>query len=107
MTTQTELSFVVPTHNTDGSLIAEPLSFVAYIDSVNPPVKAYPVPAANAAVAGVVTVTFAQLGFTPVKNTDYYVDVTAVDADGVSAPSIVAQFAYSVVPNAPTSLKVS
>ncbi len=109
MSTQTQLSFQVPTTNSDGSAITEALSFVAFIDTVNPPVKSYAVPAANvaAAVAGVVTATFADLGFVPVKNTDYFVDVVATDTDGSSVPSAVLSFAYSIVPNAPTGLKVS
>jgi hypothetical protein len=109
MSNQTQISFTVPTTNTDGSAITEPLSYSALIDTVNPPVKAYAVPAAQvaAAVGGVVTATFAQLGFTPVKNTDYFVDVIATDAEGSSAPSAMVAFAYSVVPNAPTGLKVS
>lgn len=109
MSAQTQLQFSVPTTNTDGSAIVEPLSFTAFIDSISPPIKSFAVPAANvtAAVGGVVTVTFAQLGFAPVKGTDYFVDVTATDADGTSAPSAILGFAYSVVPNAPTGLKVS
>jgi hypothetical protein len=109
MSIQTQLSFSVPTTNDDGSAISEPLSFVAFIDSVSPPVKSYPVPAANvaAAVGGVITAKFSELGFAPVKGTDYFVDVTATDADGTSAPSAILGFAYSVVPNAPTGLKVS
>src|SRR5450759_794119 len=107
--TQTEISFTAPTKNTVGSPITKALSFTAFIDTVTPPVKSYSVPAANvgAAVAGVITVTFAQLGFVPVTNTDYFVDVTATDADGVSSPSASVQFGYSVVPSAPTGLKVS
>jgi hypothetical protein len=109
MSIQTQISFTVPATNTDGSAISEPLSFVALIDKVSPPVASFAVPAANvaAAVAGVVTVKFTDLGFTPVKGTDYFVDVEAIDADGTSAPSSVVQFAYNVVPNAPTGLKVS
>lgn len=107
MSTQTQLSFDVPTTNSDGSTISEPLSYTALIDTVNPPVKSYPVPSTAVITSGVVSVTFAQLGFAPVKSTDYFVEVTATDADGTSAPSTVLGFAYSVVPNAPTGLKVS
>jgi hypothetical protein len=106
MSVQTQVSFNVPTTNTDGSAITEALSYSVLIDTVNPPVKSYAVPAAVVAVAGVVTVTFAQLGFVPVKNTDYFATATATDADGTSAMSADFAFAYSVVPNAPTGLKV-
>lgn len=109
MTVQTEVSFVATTTNTDGSPITKPLSYTVFVDTVNPPVKSYPVPAANvgAAVSGVITVTFVQLGFVPVATKDYYVDVTATDTDGVSSPSASIQFGYSILPSAPTGLKVS
>jgi hypothetical protein len=105
---QTFLTFTLPTQNTDGTPITKALSATAFIDTVTPPVKSFPVPAANiaAAAAGVVTVTFVELGFTPVAATDYFVDVTVTDADGTSSPSASLQFGYSVVPKAPTSLKV-
>lgn len=108
MTMQTEIKFTEPTTNTDGSAITLPLTFTAYIDTVNPPVKSYAVPAAQiaAAVGGVITATFTQLGFTPTANSDYFVDVTATDATGTSVPSSVVQFAYAVVPNAPSGLSV-
>jgi hypothetical protein len=108
MTQQTKVTFTVPTTNTDGSPITEALSYTVFIDTANPPVKAYSVPAANiaAAVAGLVTVTFAQLGFTPVPGADYYADVSAADADGVSPLSNVFAFKYEVVPNAPTGFTV-
>jgi hypothetical protein len=106
MTVQTQVSFNVPTTNTDGSAITEALSYAVFIDTVNPPVKSYAVPATVVAVAGVLTVTFAQLGFVPVKNADYFATVTATDTDGTSVMSADFAFAYSVVPNAPTGLKV-
>jgi hypothetical protein len=106
MSVQTTVTFDVPTTNTDGSAITEALSYVVLIDTVNPPVKSYPVPATVVATAGVLSVTFAQLGFTPVKNTDYFASATATDADGTSVMATDFAFAYSVVPNAPTGLKV-
>ena len=104
---QTELQFTAPTTNVDGSAINEPLSFAALIDTVNPPVASYAVPAAATITSGVVTVTFAQLGFKPANGTTYFVDVTATDASGTSQPSGVVSFAYSVPPSAPTGVKVS
>lgn len=104
---QTEISFTAPTTNADGTPLTEALTFTALIDTVNPPIKSYAVPATVAPVAGVVTVTFAQLGFVPVNGTTYYVEVTATDASGVSAPTAVDTFVYAVPPSAPTGLKVS
>lgn len=91
-----------------GARSTEALSYAVQMDTVNPPIKQYPVPAANvaAAVAGVVSVTFAELGFTPLKGTDYFTSATATDADGTSAPTAILAFAYNVVPNAPTGFKV-
>lgn len=107
MSTQTFISFVVPTANTDGSLITEALTYKLLIDTVNPPVKSFVVPTANiaAAVAGVVTVKFTDIGFVPVKGQDYFASSVATDTDGSSALADVVSFAYSVVPNAPTGLK--
>lgn len=104
---QTEISFNSPTTNADGTPITQALTFTALIDTVNPPVKSYAVPASATIAAGVVTVTFAQLGFTPVNGTTYFVDVTATDASGTSAPSGEVTFTYAVPPSPPTGLKVS
>jgi hypothetical protein len=104
---QTEISFNVPTTNADGSPITEALTYTALIDTVNPPVKSYAVPATAPITAGVCTVTFVQLGFVPVNGTTYYVDVTATDASGTSVPSGEVTFIYMVPPSAPTGLKVS
>jgi hypothetical protein len=104
-----QISFNAVTTAADGSALTEPVSYTAFIDTANPPVKSFAVPAANvtAAVAGVITVTFAALGFVPVNDTPYFVDVTATDADGTSAPSDIVTFTNKVVPSAPTGLKVS
>jgi hypothetical protein len=104
---QTEISFTSPTTNADGTPITQALSFTALIDTVNPPVKSYTVPASATVAAGVVTVTFAQLGFTPANGSTYYVDVTATDASGTSVPSGEVTFVYAVPPSPPTGLKVS
>ncbi|MDE2104016.1 MAG: hypothetical protein KGL39_42660 [Patescibacteria group bacterium] len=104
---QTEITFVAPTQNTDGSSIAEPLSYNVYIDTVQPPAKVYPSPAGTPSTPGAsITLTFAALGFTPTPNTKYYVDVESVDADGVSTPSASVSFTYAPAPNAPTGLTV-
>ena len=110
MTTQTEIQFQAPTLNNDGSPITEALSYEAYIDTVNPPVKAYAVPASavSAAVAGLITASFAGMLFTPVNGTTYFVNVVATDQNGSSVPSGIISFGYNLpVPAAPTGLKVS
>lgn len=104
---QTEISFIAPTTNADGSALTEALTFAALIDTVNPPVKSYAVPADATVTSGTVTATFAQLGFAPVNGTTYYVDVIATDASGSSQPSGEVTFIYAVPPSAPTGLKVS
>lgn len=109
MATQTTITFSLPTTNNDGSPITEALSANVLIDTVNPPVKSFPVPAAQiaAAVAGVVTVTFAELGFVGVPGTAYFADVDVSDADGTSPLSNQATFIFGKAPNAPTGFKVS
>jgi hypothetical protein len=111
MTPFSTITFTLPTANTDGSEIpaGTAMSATVFLDTVNPPVKSFAVPAANiaAAIAGVVTVTFAQLGVTPVDDTEYFVDAT-VTVNGVSSPaSNVGQFEDIATPSAPTGLTVS
>lgn len=107
----TEFLFQVPTVFDDGITpipAAEAISYVVLIDVVNPPVHSYPVPAANvaAAVAGVVTVKFSDLGFTPVNKVTYFADATAVDSQQVSLPSNLVTFTYALTPKAPTGFRV-
>lgn len=103
---QTKVSFTLPTANTDGTPITEALSAIVFIDTVNPPVKSYPVPAgAMVADGSVLTVTFAQLGFTPVPGT-YYAGAEVTDVDGTSGMSTVVSFKYEVAPKAPTGFTV-
>lgn len=103
---QTEVTIQAPTQNTDGSVITEVLSYNVFIDTVNPPVKSFPVPAA-VITTGTFSVTFAQLGFTPVPGTDYFASVDCSDADGTSVNAADVSFKYAVVPNAPTGFTVS
>jgi hypothetical protein len=102
-----KISFTVPTTNTDGSAITEALSYTALIDTVNPPVKGYPVPATAVPVGGVVTATFSQIGFAPVNGTTYYATATATDASGTSGDGNIVVFTYTVVPNPPTGFIVA
>jgi hypothetical protein len=108
-TLQSKVSFTLPTTNNDGSPITEALSAVVFIDTVSPPIASYPVPAANvaAAVGGVVTATFAQLGFVPKAGTDYFASADVTDADGTSLLAADVSFAYGVAPNPPTGFLVS
>lgn len=103
---QTQIDFTVPTTNNDGSPITESLTYTAFIDTVNPPVKSFVISTGATITSGVLTVTFAQLGFIPVPGTDYFADAVASDADGSSLPSNVFAFKYEVVPNAPTGFLV-
>lgn len=102
----TQLSFNAVTTNADGSPLTLPVTYTALIDTVTPPVKAYAVPATVTPVNGVVTVSFAALGFTPAANQEYFAEVTATDSAGTSAPSNEVSFTNTVVPSAPTGLKV-
>lgn len=108
MSMYSQFSFVAPTTNADGSpLTTFPITYTVLVDTVNPPVKAFPIPAADVTVvAGVITVTFAQIGFTPAANTSYFAAVEAADAAGTSALSDIVTFNEAVVPAAPTGFKV-
>ena len=105
-----KVSFNAPTKNVDGSAVVagEITSYVVFIDTVNPPLKSYTVPAAEAApVSGVVTATFAQLGFTPVVGTQYYAGAEAVAGGGPSSISNIVSFLYTSAPDAPTGFTIS
>ena len=104
-----QVSFNVVTTNVDGSPLTETVTYELFIDTVNPPVKVYPVPAAIAAapVAGVITVPFSAIGFVGTPKTTYYIDAVATDADGNSPPSTPISFVYATTPAAVTGLKVS
>ncbi len=109
--TLSKFQFQESTTFTDGSTIpaGTALSYNLLIDTVNPPLKAYAVPAADvaAAVAGLVTVKFTDIGFTPVNNTPYFAAATEADGTAVSADSNVVAFTQVVPPSAPTALAVS
>jgi len=102
-----KFSFDVPTTNADGTPLTEAVSYNVLVDVINPPVKAYTVPAADAPVSGVLTVTFAQLGFAPVTGTAYFAAAQAVDASGTSADSNIVAFTYLAPPSAPTGFTVA
>lgn len=105
----TELSFTGSTVvDSAGNPVA--VTYTALIDTVNPPVKAYPVPASIVPDGnGTLTVTFTELGFGPIPGVTYFVDVTATDVTGTSTPSAVVSFSNAItvpVPPAPTNPKV-
>ena len=106
-----QIQFTESTTYTDGTAIpaGTALSYNVLIDTVNPPVKAYPVPAANvaAAAAGVITVKFTDIEFVPVNNVEYFVAATEASGTAVSADSNVATFTQVVPPSPPTNLSVS
>lgn len=97
-----------PTTYTDGTPIAAAdlakAAYVLLLDTVDPPVKSYPVPAANvaAAVGGVITVLFTDIGFTPVPGTKYFVTVFDTVNGVNSGDATEANFTQAETPNAPT-----
>jgi hypothetical protein len=111
MKTLSEFQFQIPTTYDDGVTPISPTDVIAYlvmVDTVTPPVKAYSVPAAAAAAAvnGVVTVKFTELGFVPVNKTVYYADAEAEEGQAVSLPSNIQGFTYNLTPKAPTGFTV-
>ncbi|MGO8974863.1 MAG: hypothetical protein ACLQNV_15230 [Steroidobacteraceae bacterium] len=106
----TQFQFTESTTYTDGSAIpaGTPLSYNLLVDTVNPPVQGYSVPAANlaAAVAGVVTVLFSDVGFVPVPNVTYYAAATEASGAAVSADSNVVSFVQVLPPSPPTAFTV-
>jgi len=84
---------------------SDTVSYTIYLDSVNPPLASYAVPAAAVAAAkdGVVSVLFSDLGFTPVHGTTYFCEVTATDNGMTSGLSNLDSFLYaSLTPKPPT-----
>lgn len=115
----TKVSFNTPLAYSDASVIpAAALATASYlllIDTVNPPVKPFTVPAANVA-AGVdnpdgskhVTILFADVNFVPAPNTQYFVSAESIVSGQTSAPSSpVVQFTNAVAPNPPSAVSVS
>ena len=111
MSLPTKIILVAPTTYNDGvTPLPSPdaLTFTALIDTVNPPVKGYALPAAETSTApgATMTATFAQLGFAPVGGTTYFAAATATDAAGTSTLSNVVSFLYELAPNPPTGFTV-
>lgn len=113
----TKITFNTPTTYSDGTPIAAPelaaLTYSVQIDTVNPPAKAFPVPAANLAAgtanadgSKTVTVHFTDIGFTPSPNVVYYADVDDSLGALTSADSPAVHFTNVVAPNPPSALSV-
>ena len=107
-----KISFTAPTTYSDGVTplpASDALTFSALIDTVNPPVKAYPIPAAETSTTpgAVITATFAQLGFAPAVNTTYYATAIAADAAGSSSDANIVSFTYTLPPAPVTGFTVA
>lgn len=92
------------------------LTYTVLLDTVNPPKKAYQVPAANIAAATAnpngskhVTVLDTDLGVTIADNVQYYVEVQDALGNQVSAPTAVIPYEHIVVitPSAPANPTVA
>lgn len=92
------------------------LSYTVLLDTVNPPKKTYPVPAANVAAATPnangskrVTVLDTDLGVTIADNLQYYMEVQDALGNQVSAPTAVLPYEHVVVitPSAPANPTVA
>lgn len=90
----TKFTFTTPTQYSDGTPISAAdlaaLTYELLIDTVTPPVKAFPVPAANIAAgtanadgSKTVTALFTDVSFVPQDNVTYY--ATAADSLGTLA----------------------
>jgi hypothetical protein len=80
------------------------LSYMVLLDTVNPPQKSYPVPAANIAAATAnangskhVTVLDTDLGVTIADNVQYYVEIQDALGTQVSPPTAVLPYEHVVV----------
>ena len=118
MSNVSKLVWTPPTTNADGTPIspadAAALTYTAYIDTVNPPVKAYPIPpgaivklSPPAENGATMSVTAAGLGFIPTDGVTYYVAITATDTEGTSAQSAAASFTNKAVPSAPLDFSLA
>lgn len=117
-----KITFDTPLNGTDASGNAvtltaaqiAALTYTIFLDTVNPPVKTYPVPAADltAATANAngskrVTVNATDLGVTPVAGTTYYVAVEDSLGNAVSPESPILTYLDVVTPGSPANFSVS
>ena len=114
----TKFTFKTPLNDSTGApLSAAAIAALTYnvlVDTVNPPLKAFPVPAANVSAATsnsdgtkTVTVLFTDIGFTPASNVTYF--ATAVDSEGglASGDANIVSFTNTVAAANPTAFTVS
>jgi hypothetical protein len=114
----TKFTFNTPTQYQDGTpMSASDLASLTYellVDVVNPPVKAFPVPAANIAAATAnaddsktVTVLFADISFVPADNVTYF--ATAADSLGAlaSGDANIVSFKNGVAAKPPANFTVA
>lgn len=113
-----KVSFNSPLTYTDGSTIAAAdlagATYALQIDTVNPPVKSFPVPAANVAAAVAnpdgskhITVAFSDVGFVPLANVTYFVAATDTVLGSTSVEAADVSFTNVVAPNPPSAVSVS
>jgi hypothetical protein len=108
-----QISFTFPTQFVGGAALsqaqAEAATYNVQIDTVNPPVVSFAVPAAKVAAAVNNTVSVdavADLGADLVPGTTYYVSVTDTVSGVTSAQAAVVSYVYNPAPNPPSALKV-
>lgn len=88
------------------------LTYTALIDTVNPPVKEYPIPpalikgTANANGSVHVTIDVADLGVVVVDNTPYFIELQDSIGNAVSAKTSVMTFTEVVTPDPPANPSV-
>lgn len=101
-----KITFTVPTQYDDGTPIAAAelatAKYAVFLDTVNPPVKQYPVPAALLQSTGSVSVdTLKDLGVTLVPGTTYFVAMDdAVNGQLSDLTPVLTQI-YTPKPNPP------
>lgn len=102
ITRATQFDTAPPTDMTAAQVSA--LTYAVLIDTVDPPVKSYAVPAAKsaAAVGNVITVTPADLGFTAAAGTKYFIEATETSGALVSKPSVEVVWVEPAPPLAPS-----
>ena len=90
------------------------LSYLVLFDTVNPPLKKYPVPASNVTAAATnangskrVSVTDTDLGVTIVDGTQYYFEIQDLLGTQISPPTAVIPFERIVTPGAVQNPTVS
>lgn len=107
-----KITFTVPTKYDDGSPIAPAelatAKYAVFLDTVNPPIKQYPVPAALLQSTGAVTVDTAKdLGVILVPGTTYYVAMDDAVNGEISDLTPVLKYTYTPKPSPPGNFTVA